>query len=505
MSSETLLWLSLAIPTLGAFGIWAAGARPNLREAVTLVAAIALFGTVAHLLARVLRGERPEAPGFEVIGGIEFALAVEPLGMLFATVAATLWIVNSVYSIGYMRGNNEPRQTPFYICFAIALASAMGVAFSANLFTLFLFYEILTISTYPLVAHKANRDAEINARIYLVLLLATSMGLLLPAIVITFVLGGTADFTDGGVLAASGLSATGAALLMGLYIFGIGKAAVMPIHVWLPAAMVAPTPVSALLHAVAVVKAGVFTVVKVIVYIFGLGYLAETGASDWVVYVAGFTIVAASFIALTHDNLKKRLAYSTVSQLSYVVMAAAVATPAAILGATLHIAAHAVSKITLFFAAGSIYTAGHLTHISQLDGVGRRMPVTMAAFGIGALAMIGVPPTATFLSKWFMLDGQVSADHYFAAGVIVLSTVLNACYFLPIVYRAFFRPPPPATPGHPAHGEGPLPSVAALSLTATGALVLFFYPDIIFGLAETVATDAAAHLTPETARLEAPQ
>ncbi|MGF1447551.1 MAG: proton-conducting transporter membrane subunit, partial [Pikeienuella sp.] len=355
MSSEVLLWLSLAIPTLAAFGIWAAGSRPNLREAVTLTAAVALWGTVLHLLARVLRGEAPAAPGFEVIGGISLSLSIEPLGMLFALVASTLWIVNSIYSIGYMRGNNEPRQTPFYICFAVALASAMGVAFADNLFTLFLFYEVLTISTYPLVAHKMNRDALVNARIYLVLLLATSMVFLLPAIVITYVLAGTATFAEGGILAGTGLTPTGAALLMGLFIFGIGKAAVMPIHVWLPAAMVAPTPVSALLHAVAVVKAGVFTVVKVVVYVFGLGFLAETGASDWVVYVAGFTVIMASLIALTHDNLKKRLAFSTVSQLSYVVMAAAVATPAAILGATLHIAAHAVSKITLFFAAGSIY------------------------------------------------------------------------------------------------------------------------------------------------------
>ncbi len=502
MDSETLLWLSLAIPSAGAVGIWLAGSRPNLREAVTLVSAVALFGTVMHLLARVLRGERPEAPGFEVFGGIELALSVEPLGMLFATVAATLWIVNSIYSIGYMRGNDEPRQTPFYICFAVSLASAMGIAFSANLFTLFLFYEMLTLATYPLVAHKGTREAEVNARIYLVLLLATSMLLLLPAIVWTYVAAGTASFADGGILAGAGLSAGALTVLMALYIFGLGKAAVMPIHFWLPAAMVAPTPVSALLHAVAVVKAGVFTVVKVVVYVFGLDLLQDTGAADWVVYVAGFTVVMASLIALTHDNLKKRLAFSTVSQLSYVVMAAALATPAAILGAALHIAAHAVSKITLFFAAGSIYTAGHLTHVSQLDGVGRRMPVTMAAFAVGSLAMVGVPPTVTFLSKWFMLDGAMSTETWVALGVIVASTVLNACYFLPIVYRAFWRDPPPATPEHPAHGEGPVPSVIALSITATGAVLLFFFPEIVYDLAAEVAAAAGGG---ETAALEVPR
>src|SRR6056297_3595077 len=341
MESETLLWLSLAIPTAGAIGIALTGIRPNLREAVTLVSAVGLFITVAHLLARVLRGERPGTPGFELFAGIEFRLAVEPLGMLFATVAATLWIVNSIYSIGYMRGNDEPRQTPFYVCFAIALASAMGVAFSANLLTLFLFYELLTLSTYPLVAHKGNEDARKNAGIYLVLLLATSMALLLPAIIWTAVAAGSTDFVPGGLLAGAGLSASALTFMMFLYIFGIGKAAVMPVHFWLPAAMVAPTPVSALLHAVAVVKAGVFTVVKVIVYVFGIDHLFSEPSSGWLVYVAAFTIVAASVIALRQTNLKRMLAYSTVGQLSYVVLAAAVLKPLAEVGAAVHIVAHA--------------------------------------------------------------------------------------------------------------------------------------------------------------------
>jgi len=483
MDSETLLWLSLVIPTIGAAGIGLTGRFPNLREGVTLVTAVALWTTVMHLATRVLDGERPSAHGLEVLPGIDIAFAIEPLGMLFASIASTLWIVNSVYSIGYMRGNDEPRQTPFYVCFAIAIASAVGVAFSANLFTLFLFYEVLTLSTYPLVAHKGNEAARINARIYLMILLATSMALLLPAIIWTGVTAGTLDFTEGGILAGTGMPAWAATILMGLFIFGIGKAAVMPVHNWLPAAMVAPTPVSALLHAVAVVKAGVFTVVKVIVYIFGLDFLAETGASNWVVYVAGFTVVFASVIALTHDNLKKRLAFSTVSQLSYIVMAAAVATPAAILGAIMHIAAHAVSKITLFFAAGSLHTAGHLDWISQLDGAGRRMPWTMGAFAVGAIAMIGLPPTAPFLSKWFMLEGYLGAEHRFALGVILISTVLNASYFLPIVWRAFFRPVPEGS--HP-HGEGPLPSVIALTVTAAMTVGLFLYPDAVFSFAGAV-------------------
>jgi multicomponent Na+:H+ antiporter subunit D len=220
--------------------------------------------------------------------------------------------------------------------------------------------------------------------------------------------------------------------------FGVGKAALMPFHRWLPAAMVAPTPVSALLHAVAVVKAGVFSVVKIVVYVFGLDQLA--GATDWLVAIAGFTIVAASVVALHADNLKRRLAYSTVSQLSYVILAAAILAPLSLVGAVLHIAAHALGKITLFFAAGSIYTAAHKTEVSQLDGIGRRMPWTMAAFGIGALSMIGLPPAAGFVSKWYLVSGAMAQAQWFALAVVLLSTLLNAGYFLPIVWRAFFRP-----------------------------------------------------------------
>ena len=492
MAGETLIQLALALPTLGALGIALTWWNRNLRETVTLVTAGALFWiVVGNLLPMVLDGARPEWRVLEIVDGIGIAFRIEPLGMVFGCVASTLWIVNSIYSIGYMRGNNEPRQTPFYVCFAIAIASAMGIAFSGNLFTLFLFYEILTVSTYPLVAHKGNEEARDKARVYIVLLMATSMALLLPAIIWTWVAAGTTDFTGGGILAGAGLSVGALGGLLALYIFGIGKAAVMPVHFWLPAAMVAPTPVSALLHAVAVVKAGVFSVVKVIVYVFGIDHLATSGAGDWLVWVAGFTVICASVIALMQDNLKKRLAFSTVSQLSYVVLAAAILTPISVIGATLHIAAHAVSKITLFFAAGSIYTSAHLTEISQLNGIGRRMPWTMIAFTIGALSMIGVPPTAGFISKWYMLSGTFIAQNWVALTVIVISTGLNAAYFLPIVWRAFWRAPPPADDHHPAHGEGPLPVVLALTITAFGTLALFFFPNTALELAEGVIAEGA--------------
>lgn len=485
MTGETLILLALIVPFAGAAIIPLAAWSPNLREGVTLVTAGILFAVVVALTGDVLDGARPSWEGFQVLPGLVFAFSIEPLGMLFACIASGLWIVNSIYSIGYMRGNNEPRQTPFYVCFAVALGSTMGIAFSANLFTLFLFYELLTLSTYPLVTHKADKDAIKGGRIYLMILLGTSMVLLLPAIIATASIAGTLDFTAGGILAGKTSDAV-IGLLLALYVFGIGKAAVMPLHWWLPAAMVAPTPVSALLHAVAVVKAGVFSVLKVVVYVFGVEALASAGNAEWLVWVAGFTVIVASIVALRQDNLKKRLAYSTVSQLSYVVLATAILAPISIVGAAMHIAAHAVSKITLFFAAGSIYTAAHLTEISQLDGIGRRMPWTMVAFAVGALSMIGVPPTAGFLGKWFMLSGAMSTGQWLPVAVIIASTLLNAGYFLPIVVQAFFRAPGKDVAAH-AKGEAPVPIVMALTATAIGTVGLFFFPDVPLALSKMLA------------------
>ncbi|HEX2256837.1 MAG TPA: proton-conducting transporter membrane subunit, partial [Afifellaceae bacterium] len=337
MSGAMLVVLAILVPLLGAALIPLFHGRPNQREAVTLVTAAVTLLVVLAVLIRVLAGEFPQATILEVLDGLPIAFAVEPLGMLFATIASSLWIVNSVYSIGYMRGNGEPRQTSYYAAFAVAIGAAIGVAFAANLFTLFIFYEALTLSTYPLVTHKATEEAKSAGRVYLLLLLGTSMVLLLPAIIWTWHLAGTTAFTPGGILACTATPAL-VGVLLALYAFGIGKAALMPFHFWLPAAMVAPTPVSALLHAVAVVKAGVFTVTKVVVYIFGIEFLAETGASGWLVVVASASLLLASIIALTRDNLKARLAYSTVSQLAYVVVGAALATPAALIGSGMHIA-----------------------------------------------------------------------------------------------------------------------------------------------------------------------
>jgi len=480
VSVTVLLGLALTLPLAGAVLIAMSDRKPNQRETVTLVTAVALFSTVLALTLRVLDGERPYLELLDILPGIALAFRIEPLGMMFALVASFLWIVNSIYSIGYMRGNKEGHQTRFYVCFAVALWATMGVAFSANLLSLFIFYEALTISTYPLVTHHGDDKAIRGGRTYLGILLTTSIGVMLPAIILTAYLVGTLDFKAGGILAGK-VSEEMGGLLLFLFMYGTGKAALMPIHRWLPAAMVAPTPVSALLHAVAVVKAGVFIVVKLIVYTFGIDYLSKLTNAEWLLYVAGATILIASVIALRADNLKRRLAYSTVSQLSYVIMAAAILVPISAMGAAIHIAAHAFGKITLFFAAGSIYTAAHKTEVSQLDGIGRRMPWTMGAFTIGALSMIGVPPTAGFISKWYILLGALDAKATAAIVVIVLSTILNAAYFLPVVYAAFFKKP--ADDGGGNHGEAPLAIVIALSITAAGTIVLFFLPDLPLALA----------------------
>jgi len=479
MTHETALALCLALPAAGAALIALCHRWPNLREAVSLGTAAAVFTVVVSLATEVLAGQRPRLELGEVLPPLAIALELEPLGLLFALIASGLWFVSAVYSIGYMRGNGEAHQTRFYVCFALAIGAAIGVALAGNLLTLYLFYEALTLVTWPLVTHHGDDEARRGGRTYLALLLASSMLFLLPAMAITWWVAGTLDFASGGILAGR-ISGAAAAGLLALYAFGIGKAALMPIHRWLPAAMVAPTPVSALLHAVAVVKAGVFSIVKVVVYVFGLEFGA--GAFAWLPWVAGFTILAASVVALRSDNLKRRLAYSTVSQLSYVVLAAALLAPLSIAGAVLHVAAHAFGKITLFFAAGAVYTAAHKTEVSELDGIGRRMPWTFAAFGIGALSMIGLPPAAGFVSKWFMVAGALQAQHWVALGVIVASTLLNAGYFLPIVYRAFFI----ESQGE-AHGEAPLSMVLALLATAALTLLMFFFADLPLALAARVS------------------
>lgn len=481
MTDTTALLLALGLPAAATFLIAALGSRPNLRDGVSVTTSVATFAVVLYLLNGFLDGARPSVTLFEVLPGLVLNFTIEPLGMLFATVASGLWIVTAVYSIGYMRGAGEKKQTRFYICFAIAISAALGIAFSGNLFTLFIFYEVLTISTYPLVAHKETPEARRGARIYLGILMTTSILFLLVAVIWTWHIAGTMDFRAGGILEGR-IDPAYVPLLLALFAFGIGKAALMPFHRWLPAAMVAPTPVSALLHAVAVVKAGVFTMLKVGTYIFGVGFLSRTGASEWLVWLAAASILIASVIALTKDDLKERLAYSTVSQLSYITLGMALANQMGVVGGAMHIVMHAMGKITLFMCAGAIYVAAHKTKVSELDGLGRKMPFTFIAFTLASLSIIGLPPFGGTWSKWYLMLSAAEAEHVIVIGVLMVSSLLNVAYLLPVAARAFFAPPH----GGMAHSlgaaaspqsglaEAPAFCVVPICVTAIGCLVLFF-------------------------------
>ena len=475
---------AVALPLLAALAISGLGRWPNLREAVTLGAAALLFLIVLRASFVFDEFGADSVTLWEIFPGLGLKFTIEPLGMIFAIVASGLWIVTSVYSIGYMRGHHEKNQTRFYVCFAIALAAAMGVAFAGNMLTLFIFYEALTLSTYPLVTHSGTDEARRAGRTYLGILLFTSITMLLTATIWTWSLTGTLDFTPGGVLDGK-VSPGVAAVLLVLFVFGVGKAALMPFHRWLPAAMVAPAPVSALLHAVAVVKAGVFTVLKIAVYIFGIDFLAGVSTGRVMMYLAAATILIASLVALRQDNLKRRLAYSTVSQLSYIVLGAMLANPLAIVGGAMHIATHAVGKITLFFCAGAIDVALHKQNISDMRGIGRAMPFTMGAFLVASLSIIGLPPLAGLWSKWYLALGTLEADELVLLGVLMVSSLLNVAYLLPIPLRAFFGKP---EGGEAPTGikEAPVACVAAILITASGCIVLFLFPEPLYRLAQAI-------------------
>ena len=472
METNTAILLTMLIPTGAAVTNLVFRNNPNLRDGLTLTAAIATFLSVLTILSNEGNGTTETMVLFEVFPGLDIAFNVEPLGLLFAIVASGLWIITHLYGIGYMRGNNEDNHPRFFASFSLAIAAVMGIAFSSNMFSLFVFYEILTLSTYPLVAHKGTPEAIRGARTYLGILIGTSIGLQLLAVIWTYTITGTLDFTQGGILEGH-IAGPMVAVLLALYAFGIGKAALMPFHRWLPAAMVAPTPVSALLHAVAVVKAGVFTMLKVGIYIFGIDFLAETGASEWLMWLAAYSIIAASVVAMTKDNLKARLAYSTISQLSYITLGMALATSMGALGGGMHIAMHAMGKITLFMAAGSIYVATHKTNISQMNGLGRVMPITYAAFFIGALSIIGLPPLGGSWSKWLLVVGAADTGQWIMIGVLMVSSLLNVAYLLPIIGRGFFSPLPEGA--STKISESPLLVWLPPAITAFGTILLFFY------------------------------
>ncbi len=480
---EMLIAALLLLPLLAATTTLLSGRWANLRDGLSVLIGLATALCAITVFRDVQAGASPQLTVLTFAPGFTIDFVVEPLGALFALVAGCLWPVATLYSVGYMRGAHEKNHTRFFFFYAVAIHAAMGIALSGNLLTLFIFYEMLTFSTYPLVAHKGNAESVSSARIYLGILVTSSVAFLLVGMIAVWVIAGDLTFTAGGVL-SDHLDPSFAPLLLALFAFGIGKAALMPLHRWLPAAMVAPTPVSALLHAVAVVKAGVFTVLKVVIYIFGTDYLLTTGTSEWLVYVASFTLLAASIVAVQKTNLKARLAYSTISQLAYVVLGAALASSIAVQGAALHIIMHAAGKITLFFCAGAIYVAHHHSDLRDMDGLGRRMPITFFCFALGALSIMGIPPLGGAWSKFMLMMGALEAGQMIIVFVLIISSLLNLYYLGQPIIRGFFAPSPEPDQ---TLAEAPIAMLIPIMLSALASVLLFFYADLFLLTFEGVA------------------
>ncbi|MGB3211640.1 MAG: monovalent cation/H+ antiporter subunit D family protein [Desulforhopalus sp.] len=481
------LLIALLIPLVGTLGVMFKGDNENIREGISSVSSILLLALVGSMVPEVLQGKTLIFPMFTILPGVTVTLRADSMSMIFALVASSLWTIAVFYSMGYMRGLKEHAQTRFNSCFALAIFGAIGVAFSDNLFTMYLFYEIVSVCTYPLVAHHQDAEGYNGGRKYLVYLTATAKAFLLPAMILIYVLTGTLDFTTD---ISTGIFPDGvnSALVIMLYIFcifGFAKNGVMPFHHWLPGAMVAPTPVSALLHAVAVVKVGVFCTTRVMLYIFGTDTMHALNLGIPTAYFVGFTVLAASIIALSKDNLKARLAYSTVSQLSYIIMGVALLTDPGIQGGLIHIVNHGFSKITLFFCAGAIYVASHKKNISEMGGLGKTMPWTFGAFGIASLSMIGAPPVAGFITKWNLLIGSVEAHQLGILLILIASTMLNAAYFAPITYKAFFGKRPE---GEPFTGikEAPLSMLIPIVIACTISVLIGIFPNFMLQFVKAV-------------------
>ena len=474
--TQWALALTILMPFLGVLFILLLRNRPDAREAASLVAAILTFLLSALLLPSAFGMTPISSPAIMIVPGLTIQFSADALGLLFATLASFLWIITTVYNIGYMRGKQEHAQTRYYACFAIVIGAVMGIALSANLFSLFVFYEILTVATYPLVIHKATREAFAAGLKYLVYTLGGGAAIL-TGMLILLVSGNTLDFVAGGNSGIASIVPWLARFAFLLLFAGFGvKAALVPIHGWLPSAMIAPTPVSGLLHAVAVVNAGVFGLLRLIFYLYGPGLMVSLGLQNLVIGVAIITIIIGSLLALLQDDFKLRLAYSTISQLSYMVLGAAVLLPAgitgvsdagraaAVIGATFAFTAHAFAKLTMFFVAGTVSVETGKTQISQLDGLGRKMPWEFGAFTLATLSMVGLPPMVGFIAKWYLSVGVWTTGDWWILVVLVASSVLNLAYFLPIIIRAFFHSTDEEIHGVRWTLRGPVLATAACAL-----------------------------------------
>jgi multicomponent Na+:H+ antiporter subunit D len=439
------------------------------RTVLNLAAALVKLALAGVLVVGVMHGERYEVR-LPFLPGADLLLRADPFSLLFVTLSAALWLVTTVYAIGYLEGS--PHRSRFFGFFSLSVSSTMGVALAGNLLTFFVFYELLTLTTYPLVVHRGAKDAVRAGDLYLGY---TFFGgtLLLAGVGALYALMGSLDFSEGGAITeVTGEQRGLLVLVFALLICGLGvKAALVPLHAWLPAAMVAPAPVSALLHAVAVVKAGAFGITRVVYDVYGVRLAQDLGVTGPLAVLAAFTIIYGSLQALRQDDLKLRLAFSTVSQVSYIILGVAMVGTLSTIGGIVHLVHQGLMKITLFFCAGALGRELGLHKVSELRGVGRRMPLTMAAFTLAALGMVGVPPIAGFVSKWYLGVGALEAGQPWALGVLVVSSLLNAAYFLPIVSAAWFDPPAGDWPAHPGRAEVNLTLLVPLIVTAVLSLL----------------------------------
>lgn len=447
--------------------------RKTLRTILNLSGVIATLVLVAVMVSGVYRKETFEAR-FAFLPEIDLVLQADPLSLLFATLSSVLWLLTTVYAIGYLEGS--PHRSRFFGFFSLCVSATIGIAFAGNLLTLILFYEMLTLTTYPLIVHRGTRKARHAGQIYLIYTVIGGAALLLGAVWL-YHLTGTLEFTPRGFVSGHTALADGPALatVFLLLIAGFGvKAALVPLHGWLPKAMIAPAPVSALLHAVAVVKAGAFGIIRVVYEVFGIERAALLGLTSPLAAVASVTIIYGSIRALFQDDLKRRLAYSTVSQVSYIILGVAIVGPVATIGGVVHLVHQGIMKITLFFCAGNLAETLGIHNISEMNGVGRRMPWTMTAFTVAAFGMIGMPPLAGFVSKWYLGLGGIAAGEAWVLGILLLSTLLNAAYFLPILYRAWFLPNPKQWPREQHFGNRETKWMLLIPPLLTAALSLAF-------------------------------
>jgi len=471
----TALVAGVAAPFLTAVLIFALGEHRHAARSRVNLAGAALTGTAVLAAAAAALAGAPDA--YPSVGiallDIGFSLRADMLGTLFAVVAGVLWLITTVYAIGYMSHASD--RARFFGFFSVCVGSAIGIALSANLLTFFIFYEILTLATYPLVIHSGTPAALKGGRTYLTYALPAG-GALAVGVVWLNLIAGPVEFTAGGSLdpVLASTHAGSLIVIFALLMLGLGvKAALFPLHGWLPAAMVAPAPVSSLLHAVAVVKAGVFGIARVVLEVYGpLG--RDLGVTQVLAVLAGFTIIFGSVRAIAQDDFKKRLAFSTIAQLSYITLGVALASPIAIAGGIAHLAHHAAMKITMFFTAGAVAEEVKAYRVSEFDGLGKRMPLTMTAFSLAAIGIVGVPPVAGFTSKWLLGVGGVDAGAGWVIAVLGISSVLNAAYFFPIIHRAWFRTPKPEWAHGPASGkpEGDMRMIVPLVITAAIGLAM---------------------------------